>query len=172
MQVARRGLARTFQTARIFPELTVFENALLGRQWRGVGVLDLLRPADAATRERADSLIDMMGIRPLVGHYAGNISGGQRRLLELVMAMMSGPSLVMLDEATSGGQPTDRVVQAARPGAESGAGRRLRHRRAQHRLVFSIADRIVVLNEGRLLAEGTPEEIRQNPEVVDAYLGA
>ena len=115
----------------------------------------------------------MMGIRPLVGQYAGNISGGQRRLLELVMAMMSGPSLVMLDEATSGVNLIliESFKQHVRVlNREQGVAFVI----VEHNIgfVFSIADRIVVLNEGRLLAQGAPEEIRQNREVVDAYLGA
>jgi ABC-type branched-subunit amino acid transport system ATPase component len=173
MDVARKGLSRTFQTARIFPELTVWENALLGRQWRDVGLRGMLSRADSDTRGRATRLIDMMEIAHLTHQYAGNISGGQRRLLELVMAMMSRPRLVMLDEATSGVNPT--LIESFK-----------RHVRAlnneehvafiivEHNIgfVFSIADRIVVLDEGKLLAQGPPQTIRQNQDVIDAYLGA
>ncbi len=173
MEMARRGMARTFQTARIFPELTVWENALLGRQWAGVGLRAMLCPADAATRTRAVSLLDMMMISHLTHQYAGNISGGQRRLLELVMAMMSSPSLVMLDEATSGVNPT--LIESFKHhvrilNKEEGVAFII----VEHNIefVFSIADRIVVLNDGQLLAEGVPEEIRHNQEVIDAYLGA
>jgi ABC-type branched-subunit amino acid transport system ATPase component len=173
MEVARRGMARTFQSARIFPELTVWENALLGRQWSGVGLRGMLCPADAATRERAVNLIDMMNIPHLAHQYAGNISGGERRLLELVMAMMSSPSLVMLDEATSGVNPT--LIESFKHhvrvlNKEEGVAFII----VEHNIgfVFSVADRIVVLNDGQLLAEGVPEEIRQNQEVIDAYLGA
>jgi ABC-type branched-subunit amino acid transport system ATPase component len=173
MEIARRGMARTFQTARIFPELSVWENALLGRQWAGVGLRAMLCRADDATRSRAAGLLGMMNIAKLAHEYAGNISGGQRRLLELVMAMMCGPSLVMLDEATSGVNPT--LIESFKHhvrtlNKEEGVAFVI----VEHNIefVFSIADRIVVLNDGQLLAEGAPEVIRRNQEVVDAYLGA
>lgn len=173
MEIARRGLARTFQSTRIFPELTVWENALLGRQWAGVGWRAMLCPADATTRTRADGLLGMMNISHLAQQYAGNISGGQMRLLELVMAMMSSPRLVMLDEATSGVNPT--LIESFKHhvrtlNKEEGVAFII----VEHNIefVFSIADRIVVLNDGELLAEGVPGEIRQNREVIDAYLGA
>lgn len=173
MEIARKGLARTFQNARIFPELTVWENALLGRQWAGVGLRAMLCPPDAATKARAADLLAMMNISHVAQQYAGNVSGGQRRLLELVMAMMSRPRLVMLDEATSGVNPT--LIESFKHhvrnlNTEQGVAFVI----VEHNIefVFSIADRIVVLNDGQLLAEGAPEEISRNQEVIDAYLGA
>jgi branched-chain amino acid transport system ATP-binding protein len=173
MDVARSGLARTFQTSRIFPELTVRENALLGRQWRGVGLGAMIRPADADTRQRATGLLEMMEISHLTDQYAGNISGGQRRLLELVMAMMSRPSLVMLDEATSGVNPT--LIESLKAHVKTlNRQERVAFVVVEHNVgfVFSIAHRIVVLDEGSLLADDSPEEILKNQEVIDAYLGA
>jgi ABC-type branched-subunit amino acid transport system ATPase component len=133
----------------------------------------MLCPADAATRARAKGLLEMMNIAKVAQEYAGNISGGQRRLLELAMAMMCGPSLVMLDEATSGVNPT--LIESFKHhvrtlNKEEGVAFVI----VEHNIefVFSIADRIVVLNDGQLLAEGAPEEIRRNQEVIDAYLGA
>ncbi|WP_346535553.1 ABC transporter ATP-binding protein [Micromonospora sp. DPT] len=173
MQVARSGMSRTFQNVRLFPELTVWENALLGRQWKGVGLRGLVRPADAATKQRASDLIDLMEIPHLTHQYAGNISGGQMRLVELVMAMMSNPSLVLLDEATSGVNPT--LIESLKHyvkvlNQEEGVAFII----VEHNIgfIFSIADRIVVLHDGQLLANGTPEEISENQEVIDAYLGA
>lgn len=173
MQVARRGMGRTFQNVRLFPELTVWENALLGRQWKGVGLGRLLRPADAATRQRASDLIDLMEIPHLSHQYAGNISGGQMRLVELVMAMMSSPSLVLLDEATSGVNPT--LIESLKHyvkvlNDDEGVAFII----VEHNIgfIFSIADRIVVLDDGQELANGSPTEISENQEVIDAYLGA
>jgi ABC-type branched-subunit amino acid transport system ATPase component len=173
MQVARRGMGRTFQNVRLFPELTVWENALLGRQWNGVGLGRLLRPADAGTRQRASDLIDLMEIPHLSHQYAGNISGGQMRLVELVMAMMSSPSLVLLDEATSGVNPT--LIESLKHyvkvlNDEEGVAFII----VEHNIgfIFSIADRVVVLDDGQQLANGTPTEIIENQEVIDAYLGA
>jgi len=173
MDLARSGMARTFQSSRIFPELTVWENALLGRQWRGIGLRDMIRPAGPDVRQRATALIEMMEIPHLREQYAGNISGGQRRLLELVMAMMSRPSLVMLDEATSGVNPT--LIESFKEhvrvlNREEGVAFVI----VEHNIgfVFSIADRVVVLDEGSVLADDSPEEILTNQEVIDAYLGA
>lgn len=171
--VNRHGLSRTFQSVRVFPELTVWENALLGRQWRGVGVLSLLRKADDETVARVSTLLELVEISDLAKEYAGNLSGGQLRLLELVMAMASKPRLVLLDEATSGVNPTliealKRYVQLLH--AEEGVSFLL----VEHNIgfIFSIAHRIVVLQDGQVLADGTPTEIRENSEVIDAYLGA
>lgn len=173
MQAARNGMGRTFQSVRIFPELSVWENALMGRQWKGVGLRSMLCPADAATRRRAGELIDLMGFPQLAHEYAGNLSGGQMRLLELVMAMMSGPRLVMLDEATSGVNPT--LIESLKHyvkvlNRDEGVAFII----VEHNIgfIFSIADRIVVLDDGKILADGPPEEIRQNQEVIVAYLGA
>lgn len=173
MQVARSGIGRTFQNVRLFPELSVWENALMGRQWRGVGLRGMLGPADTATRQRAADLIELMGFPHLAHEYAGNLSGGQMRLLELVMAMMSRPRLVMLDEATSGVNPT--LIESLKHYVKVlNQEERVAFIVVEHNIgfIFSIADRIVVLDDGRVLADGSPEEIRQNQEVIDAYLGA
>ncbi|KRE40777.1 hypothetical protein ASG74_14910 [Knoellia sp. Soil729] len=173
MQVARRGMGRTFQNVRLFPELTVWENALLGRQWKGVGLGKLLRPPDAATRQRAGDLIDLMEIPHLTHLYAGNISGGQMRLVELVMAMMSSPTLVLLDEATSGVNPT--LIESLKHYVKVlNDEENVAFIVVEHNIgfIFSIADRIVVLDDGQQLANGTPHEISENKEVIDAYLGA
>ena len=173
MQVARNGIGRTFQNVRIFPELSVFENALMGRQWKGVGVRGMLQPAEAATRQRAAELIGLMGFPHLTHEYAGNLSGGQMRLLELVMAMMCGPRLVMLDEATSGVNPT--LIESLKHYVKVlNQQEKVAFIIVEHNIgfIFSIADRIVVLDDGKVLADGTPDEIQHNQEVIVAYLGA
>lgn len=173
MEAARKGMGRTFQNVRIFPELSVWENALMGRQWKGVGLRGLLSSADDDTRRRAADLIELMRFSQLTHEYAGNLSGGQKRLLELVMAMMSRPQLVMLDEATSGVNPTliESLKQYVKDlNRDEGVAFII----VEHNIgfIFSIAERIVVLDGGRILANGSPEEIRQNQEVIGAYLGA
>ncbi len=173
MQVARIGIGRTFQSVRIFPELSVVENAWMGRQWKGVGMLGMMQPPDAATRQRAADLIDLMGFSHLTREYAGNLSGGQMRLLELVMAMMCGPRLVMLDEATSGVNPT-LIESLKRYVKVLNEQEQVAFVVVEHNIgfIFSIADRIVVLDDGKVLADGTPDEIQHNQEVIVAYLGA
>jgi ABC-type branched-subunit amino acid transport system ATPase component len=171
--IARRGLARTFQNVRVFPELKVRENALLSRQWSEVSSLKLLGTADAATRERVDNLLELTQMSRLADEFAGNLSGGQKRLLELVMALVSKPRLVLLDEASSGVNPTlieslKTYIRALH--AEEGVSFVI----VEHNIgfIFALASRIVVLDAGLVLADGTPDEVRGNQEVIDAYLGA
>ncbi|OZM70517.1 ABC transporter ATP-binding protein [Amycolatopsis antarctica] len=171
--VARMGLTRTFQDARVFPELTVLENVLLSRNWTTLPRFGALRGPEESVRERADRLLDLVGIRSMSATHAGELSGGQQRLLELVMAIMPSPKVVMLDEATSGVNPA-LILELA-------DHLRLLHREenvsfviVEHNVgfVFGMADRVVVLEQGRVLADGTPDEVKANQEVIDAYLGA
>ncbi|MCD9155072.1 ABC transporter ATP-binding protein [Aeromicrobium duanguangcaii] len=171
--MARRGMTRTFQNVKVFPELTVRENALLARQWDGVKPWQLLAAADPATGERVDHLLELTEMTRLAGEFAGNLSGGQKRLLELVMALVSKPRLVLLDEASSGVNPT--LIESLKGYI------RLLHEQegvsfviVEHNIgfIFSLASRIVVLDGGRVLADGSPDDIRHNQEVIDAYLGA
>jgi ABC-type branched-subunit amino acid transport system ATPase component len=171
--VARRGLARTFQNVKVFPDLKVRENALLARRWSEVSPLRMLGPADAATRARVDDLLELTQMSRLASEFAGNLSGGQKRLLELVMALVSKPRLVLLDEASSGVNPT--LIEALKSyiralHAEEGVSFVI----VEHNIgfIFSLASRIVVLDAATVLADGTPDEVRVNQEVIDAYLGA
>jgi ABC-type branched-subunit amino acid transport system ATPase component len=172
-QVAHMGLARTFQVIRVYRKLTVLENMLLSRQWRGESLFNQLRPSHPDTEERASQLIEFLLLDQLIDEHAGNLSGGQQRLLELGMALMPDPDLILLDEATSGINPTlietikDRIRQLNR---EQGKTFLL----VEHNIQF-IADmctRVFVLNYGEKLAEGTPDEIVKNDAVIEAYFGA
>lgn len=172
-KVAKKGLTRTFQKVRIFEDLSVWENVVLARQWADVGLRGLLGATEQGTQERAGELLDLVGLRRLQDEFAGNLSGGQQRLLELVMAMMPRPSAVMLDEATSGVNPTlieslKRYLRTLHE--EEGVAFLL----IEHNIgfIFSMAQRIVVLHQGEELANGLPEDVKNDKEVIDAYLGA
>ena len=106
--VARLGVARTFQIIRVYGALTVRENLELSASWTHIGLRRLLSRTDAATRRRADQLMDFLMLGPLADDRADTLSGGQRRLAEIGMALMSEPRLILLDEATSGVNPTLR----------------------------------------------------------------
>ncbi len=172
-EVAHLGLSRTFQLLRVYRELTVMENMELSVQWADISFLHSLRRPDAATTEKADRLIDFLLLTRLKHERAGNLSGGQRRLLELGMALMSDPTVVLLDEAMSGVNPSlveqikDRIRILNR---ERGVSFLL----VEHdmRFVQDLCSRVVVLNYGEKLAEGTPEEIMNNEAVIEAYFGA
>lgn len=172
-KVAHLGLARTFQVIRVYRDLTVLENMELSLQWNNISATQMFRKPDQATREKADQLIDFLLLTRLRNEQAGTLSGGQRRLLEIGMSLMSDPKLVLLDEATSGVNPSlveeikDRLVILNK---ERGVTFLL----VEHdiRFVKDLCDRVVVLNYGAKLAEGSPQEIMDNPAVIEAYFGA
>lgn len=171
-QVAHLGLSRTFQVLRVYRDLTVVENMELSIQWGKVGFADTFRRPGTETTAKADHLIDFLLLSRLRNQRAGNLSGGQRRLLELGMALMSDPSIVLLDEAMSGVNPSlveqikDRILQLNR---ERGVAFLL----VEHdiRFVQDLCSRVVVLNLGSKLAEGAPSEIMENEAVIEAYFG-
>jgi len=172
-QVAHMGLARTFQLIRVYRNLTVLENMLLSRQWRGEGLLKQLRPSHRRTEARARELIDFLTIGHLIQEKAGNLSVGQQRLLEIGMALMPDPNLILLDEATSGVNPT--LVETIKERI-----RRLNRERGktflliEHNihLIADLCSWVFVLNHGEKLVEGTPQTVINNQAVIEAYFGA
>ena len=171
-QVARLGLARTFQLIRVYRELTVAENMELSIQWRRIGGARLFGRTDRATRRRVESLLEFLLLAPLRDERAGVLSGGQRRLLEIGMALMSEPRLVLLDEATSGVNPT-LVAEIADRLREVNAGG-VAILLVEHNVGFvaELCHRVVVLDRGAKLAEGTPGQVMEDPAVIEAYFGA
>lgn len=172
-KVAHLGLARTFQVIRVYRDLTVLENLELSLQWKNVPMSKrMLRPGKAVT-DKAEKLMDFLLLTRLRDDRAGALSGGQRRLLELGMSLMSDPKLVLLDEATSGVNPSlveeikDRIRTVNK---ELGISFLL----VEHdiRFVKDLCSRVVVLNYGQKLAEGSPESIMENRAVIEAYFGA
>ncbi len=105
-QVAHMGLARTFQVIRVYRKLSVLENMLLSQQWQGKQLFKQLRPSPPEIEQRAQDLMAFINLSHLIDELAGNLSGGQQRLLEIGMALMPNPDLILLDEATSGINPT------------------------------------------------------------------
>jgi ABC-type branched-subunit amino acid transport system ATPase component len=172
-QVARMGMSRTFQVIRVYRKMTVLENMLISRQWRGEGLLKMLKPSHPDTERRAHELLDFLLLGHLKHELAGHLSGGQRRLLEIGMALMPDPDLILLDEATSGVNPTlietikDRIRALNR---EQGKTFLL----VEHNIEFiaDLCERVYVLNFGEVLAEGDPQSIMNNEAVIEAYFGA
>jgi ABC-type branched-subunit amino acid transport system ATPase component len=172
-QVAHMGLARTFQVFRVYRKLTVLENMLLSRQWRNETLIRQLRPSHPDTEKRARELLEFLTLDHLTYEQAGNLSGGQQRLLEIGMALMPDPDLILLDEAASGVNPVlintikDRINLLSR---EQGKTFLL----IEHNMEFigDLCSRVFVLNFGEKLAEGTPEEVMTNEDVIEAYFGS
>ncbi len=171
-EVARLGMSRTFQVIRVYRDLTVTENMELSIQWDRVGGVGLFRRTDPATRERVDSLLDFLLLADLRHEKAGSLSGGQRRLLEIGMALMSEPRLLLLDEATSGVNPTLILQLADRLRAINAEGVAILLVEHNTGFVADLCERVVVLDRGAKLAEDTPHRIRQDPAVIEAYFGA
>ena len=172
-RVARLGVSRTFQLIRVYRDLTVLENMELSIQWDRIGLRRLFRRTDAATRAKADELLEFLMLGPMRDEPAGTLSGGQRRLLEIGMALMSDPSLVLLDEATAGVNPVlvEEIKQRLRAvNSERGVAFLMVEHNVQ--FVADLCGRVVVLDAGRKLAEGTPRQVMDDPAVIEAYFGA
>jgi ABC-type branched-subunit amino acid transport system ATPase component len=170
--VAHMGLSRTFQSIRVYRKLTVLENMLLSRHWGGEHLTAWLRSSDRKTTERAR---DLLGFLTLSGHWthpAGSLSWGQQRLLEIGMVLMPDPELMLLDEATSGVNPAlvevikERILTLNRT-----EGKTILLIEHNIDVVADLCSRVVVLDYGEKLAEGTVNAVFQNPAVIEAYLG-
>ena len=172
-RVARLGVSRTFQIIRVYRDLTVLENMELSIQWDRIGVRGLFGRTDAATRAKAEELLEFLLLGPQRDEPAGTLSGGQRRLLEIGMALMSDPALVLLDEATAGVNPAlvEEIKQRLRAvNSERGVAFLLVEHNVQ--FVADLCERVVVLDAGRKLAEGSPRQVMDDPAVIEAYFGA
>jgi ABC-type branched-subunit amino acid transport system ATPase component len=171
-EVAHLGMARTFQVIRVYRKLTVLENMNVSRQWRGENLWSQLKPSHADVEGRARELINFLTLDHLTDAPAGTLSGGQRRLLELGMALMPDPELLLLDEAASGVNPTlvetikDRIRALNRD-----LGKAFLVVEHDMRFISDLCERVYVLNYGEKLAEGTPAEVMENDAVIEAYFG-
>ncbi len=171
--LARLGLGRTFQLLQVFPQLSVRDNLILAGQEHVGGMIGrLFGPHDAGLTSKADQMIAFFRLSHLADEKAGGLSYGQQKLLDSAMAFMAGPRLVMLDEPAGGvnltmlGLLRDRLKAM---NTEANATFVV----IEHNMEFvmSLCTRVVVMAEGRVLASGTPADIRANQEVIDAYLG-
>jgi neutral amino acid transport system ATP-binding protein len=177
-QIAQQGLVRTFQVARALSRLSVLENLMLAAQkqtgenfWQVQLQPHVVAKEEKQHRERAMLILESVGLAHKAYDYAGGLSGGQRKLLEIGRALMTNPKLILLDEPAAGVNPRlideicDRIVNWNKTG--------MTFLIIEHNMdvIMSLCDRVWVLAEGKNLANGTPEEIQCNAKVLEAYLG-
>ncbi|MHA7602206.1 ABC transporter ATP-binding protein [Alicycliphilus sp. T452] len=178
-QVARLGIARTFQTTALFDRSTVLDNLIVGHRLRThAGLWDVLRGSsrlreeERVCREKAREALDFVGLSHIAQRVAGDISQEERKRVAFALALATDPKLLLLDEPAGGVNPeeTDGLAELIRKMVRHGMTVAL----IEHKMgmIMSLADKILVLSYGEKIAEGTPGEIRRNPAVIDAYLGS
>ena len=169
------GMGRTFQTPSIFPELTVFENLQLGVRSQAKQAFRLRAVAGSAARtseERIAELLGFVNLERFSGRLVSELSHGAQRLCEIAMSLSTNPKLVLLDEPMAGlaEAETERIMEVIRD-LHSRLGLTVLFVEHNMRVVLTLADRITVMDRGKKLAEGTPDEIAANEAVREAYLG-
>jgi branched-chain amino acid transport system ATP-binding protein len=177
-KLARMGMVRTFQLTKALSRMTVMDNMLLGAKGQ-IGerflssfIAPLWKGQESTNRARAEALLARFNLAEKAGDFAGSLSGGQRKLLEMARALMSGPELVMLDEPMAGVNPalTQSLLQHIKSIREEGTTVLF----VEHDMdmVHDISDWVIVMAQGQIIAEGPPDSVMKDQSVIDAYLGA
>jgi branched-chain amino acid transport system ATP-binding protein len=177
-QITRNGIARTFQNIRIFKEMSLLENVMVGMhaklRYGGVGLIagsGLFRSEEKRARDRARELLSWVKLDHKGEDVADNLSYGDQRKLELARALATDPKLLLLDEPVAGMNSTEKTDLMHEIRNISGRGYTIFMIEHDMRFVMGLCEHIAVLNFGRIIARGGPDEIRNDPQVIEAYLG-
>lgn len=170
--IIQYGISRTFQLNRIFPNLTVLQNVLLGQNHQGEGVLQpFIKKSEKKIIDRSLELLQFVNLFDKREEWAGNLSYGQQKLLDLAIALVKEPELLLLDEPTAGVNPTlvnDIVAYITQINQQGTTILLIEHNMD---VIMNISDRIYVLSFGEKIAEGKPGEVRGDPKVLEVYFG-
>ena len=177
-EIASLGLVRTFQAARIFPGMTALENVLAGahlhvraRPWRQMLWLPAARREERELGRRAEALLDLAGLAAFRDAAATDLPMGAQKLLEVIRALMARPRVVLLDEPAAGLNDAETAELASLLRAVRDSGITVAVVEHNMSLVMGVADQVIVLDLGTVIASGTPGEIQRNPRVIEAYVG-
>jgi branched-chain amino acid transport system ATP-binding protein len=177
-QVTEKGLARTFQNIRLFSQMTVLENVMIGRHCRTKAFIlgALLRGRGTMKEEqeivsKSHEILEKVGLAQFVNEFAKNLPYGAQRRLEIARALATEPTLLLLDEPAAGMNPQETIELVNLIQEIASDGQSILLIEHDMKLVMSLSDRIFVMDYGKKIAQGSPEDIRNNPAVIKAYLG-
>lgn len=177
-QIARKGIVRSWQQMSLFGDMTTLENVIAGLHlyirsgfWQAIFNTPSVRKEEVVVRQKATEIVEYVGLAPFENELARNLPHGYQRMLGVAIALAASPELLLLDEPFAGLSPVEATAMSGQLGRIRERGITLMLVEHNMKVVMNFCERIIVLNFGRQIAEGLPHEIRENKDVIEAYLG-